>query len=124
MAITPARLTTTGETEIYTSSGTNAIVTIAICNTGTPTAGDESVNLCYLDLFAVPSGDAADRPGKEISGLPAAYTGNQIVSQLAIPAGETIFFSDEKIVLGNGDKIVAVADAVDLLSITVSTLQV
>lgn len=122
MAITPARLTTTGETEIYTSSGTNAIVTIAICNTGTPTAGDESVNLCYLDLFAVPSGDSADVPGK--SGAPATYTGNQIVSQLAIPAGETIFFSDEKIVLDNGDKIVAVADASNLLSITVSTLQV
>lgn len=122
MAITPARLTTTGETEIYTSSGTNAIVTIAICNTGTPTAGDESVNLCYLDLFAVPSGDGADVSGK--LGAPATYTGNQIVSQLAIPAGETIFFSDEKIVLDNGDKIVAVADASNLLSITVSTLQV
>ncbi len=122
MAITPARLTTTGEQEIYTSTGTNAIVTIAICNTGTPTAGDESVNLCYLDLFAVPSGDSADVPGK--SGAPATYTGNQIVSQLAIPAGETIFFSDEKIVLENGDKIVAVADASDLLSITVSTLTV
>ncbi len=122
MAITPARLTTTGETEIYTSTGTNAIVTIAICNTGAPTAGDESVNLCYLDLFAVPSGDSADVSGK--TGAPGTYTGNQIVSQLAIPAGETIFFSDEKIVLEDGDKIVALADASNLLSITVSTLQV
>jgi len=119
MAITPARLTTTSTQTIYTSSGTNAVVTIAICNTGAPNATDESVNLCLLDLFIVPSGDGADVPGKS-----GAYTGNQVVSQLAVPAGETVFFSDEKIVLGNGDFIVAAASDSDLLSITVSTLAV
>ena len=119
MAITPARLTTTSTQTIYTSSGTNAVVTIAICNTGAPDLTDESVNLVYLDLFVIPSGDSPDVVGKV-----GAYTGNQVVSQLAVPAGETVFFSDEKVILDTGDYIVAKASDNDLISITVSTLAV
>jgi hypothetical protein len=122
MAINQARLSTTGETTVYTSSGVNAIVTIAVCNTGAPTAGDESINSCTLDLYLVSSGDAPDTPGK--SGAPGTYSGNQIVSSLTVPAGETVFFSDEKIVLDNGDYVVAQASSSNLLSITVSTLVV
>ena len=122
MAINQARLSTTGATTVYTSSGINAIVTIAVCNTGTPDASDESVDSCTLDVYLVSSGDAPDTPGK--SGAPGTYSGNQIVSQLIVPAGETIFFSDEKIVLDNGDYLVAQASASNLLSVTVSTLTV
>lgn len=122
MAINQARLSTTGETTVYTSSGINAIVTIAVCNTGTPNASDESVNSTTLDVYLVKSGDSADTPGK--SGAPATYTGNQIVSKLIVPAGETIFFSDEKIVLDNGDRVIAQASSANLLSLTVSTLTV
>ena len=122
MAITSAILNNTDTKDIYTSTGTNAIVTIAVCNTGTGSPTDESVDLCYLDLFAVAYPDQPDVPGK--SGAPGTYTGNQFVSKLAVPAGETIFFSDEKIVLSNSDRIVAKASVGGLLSITVSTLAV
>ena len=118
MAITNARLTTTSNHTVYTSSGTNALVTIIICNTGTPVP-DESVDSCLLDLYVVASGDSPD-----LSTKLTPFDGNAVVSQLLVPAGETIFFSDEKIVLETGDYIVAVASAADLLSITVSTLAV
>ena len=118
MAITNKRLSTTSSETVYTSSGTNAIVTIIICNTGTQVA-DESVDACLLDLYVVASGDSPD-----LSTKITPFDGNAVVSQLLVPAGETIFFSDEKIVLETGDYVVAVASASDLLSITVSTLAV
>jgi len=116
MAIKNTPLTTTGSTTLYTSSGTNAVVTIIICNIGAPTASDESVNSCTLDLYAVKSGDSADTGSQTF--------GNKIVSKLTVPAGETVFFSDEKIILESGDFIVGVASSANLLSITVSTLAV
>ena len=118
MAITNKRLSTTSSETVYTSAGTNAIVTIIICNTGTPVA-DESVDACLLDLYVVASGDSPD-----LSTKVTPFDGNAVVSQLLVPAGETIFFSDEKIVLETGDYVVAVASTADLLSITVSTLAV
>jgi hypothetical protein len=54
---------------------------------------------------------------------------NTIVKNLIVPAGETVFFSDERIVLrgassyGN-DQIRATASVGNLLSITVSALPV
>lgn len=116
MAITNTPVTGTGSTTVYTSSGTNAVVTIIICNIGAPNASDESINSCTVDLFAVKSGDSADTGGQVF--------GNKIVSELTVPAGETVFFSDEKIILENGDFIVAKAGTGALLSITVSTLAV
>ena len=116
MAITNSALTTTGSTTLYTSSGTNAIVTIIICNIGTPDPADESVDSCTLDLYAVKDGESEDTSTQTY--------GNQIVSKLTVPAGETIFFSDEKIILEDGDFIIGVASAGNLLSITVSTLAV
>jgi hypothetical protein len=119
MAITNTRLTTTSSQTVYTSAGKNAIVTIIICNTGTPDATDESVDSCLLDLYVVASGNSPD-----LSTKTDPFDGNAVVSQLLVPAGETIFFSDEKIVLETGDYVVAVASDSDLLSITVSTLAV
>jgi hypothetical protein len=51
-------------------------------------------------------------------------TGALVVKQLTIPAGETVFFSDERIVLNAGDQIKATASTANLLSITVSSLPV
>ena len=118
MAIKNTRLTTTSNQTVYTSAGKNAIVTIIICNTGTPVP-DESVDSCLLDLYVVASGNSPD-----LSTKTDPFNGNAVVSQLLVPAGETIFFSDEKIVLETGDYVVAVASDADLLSITVSTLAV
>lgn len=98
-------------TEIYTSSGNNAITTIIVCNTvtfnpATPTA-DES----KLYLWAVPSGESPTNLNLIVNGLP-------------IPAGETVSFDQEKMVLANGDKLVARSDSPANLVVTVSTLAV
>lgn len=113
MAINSTHLTTTGDTAVYTSSGTNAIVTLIICNTGNPDpAGvDETINACNVTVNFVRLGDVSS-------------VTNTVVKSLSVPAGETIFFSDEKVVLDNGDQVRATASVGNLLSITVSTLPV
>lgn len=89
-------------TAIYTSSGTNAITTVIVCNTG---VADRE-----LTLYAVPNGGSAG-------------TTSMIVNALVVPAGDTVSFDQEKMVLANGDSLVAVADDTGLSS-TVSTLPV
>jgi len=117
------RLTTTGDTLVYTSSTTgaaigsgvtgqtNAVTSIIVCNTGTPNLTDETINSANLTLNLVLSGGVSNDT-------------NTIVKNLIVPAGETIFFSDERIVLNPGDQIRATSSASNLISITVSSLQV
>jgi hypothetical protein len=117
------RLTTTSDTLVFTSSSTGApiagpvvgrdqaITTIIVCNTGTPNLTNETVNAANLTLNVVLFGSVSS-------------TTNTIVSNLIIPAGETVFFSDERIVLSSGDQLRATASASNLLSITVSSLPV
>lgn len=101
MAIVNTAILSTNTT-IYSSSGTNAITTVIVCNTG---AVDRE-----LTLYAVPSGGSAT-------------TTSMIVNTLTVPAGDTVSFDQEKMVLGNGDALIAVADDTGL-SATVSTLPV
>lgn len=89
-------------TTIYTSSGNNAITTVIVCNTGVV---DRT-----LTLYAVPSGGSAS-------------TTNMIVNTLNVPAGDTVSFDQEKMVLSNGDRLIAVGSDTGL-SATVSTLPV
>ena len=117
------RLTTTGDTLVYTSSTTgaaigggvtgqtNAVTSIIVCNTGTPNLTDETINSANLTLNLVLSGGVSNDT-------------NTIVKNLTVPAGETVFFSDERIVLSPGDQIRATSSASNLLSITVSSLPV
>jgi hypothetical protein len=117
------RLTTTGDTLVYTSSTTgaaigggvtgqtNAVTSIIVCNTGTPNLTDETINAANLTINLVASGGVSNDT-------------NTIVKNLTVPAGETVFFSDERIVLNPGDQIRATASSANLLSITVSSLQV
>lgn len=111
--ITSAQLTGTGDTLIYQSSGTNAITTIIICNTGAPNLTDESVNSCTLTLNIT-----STAPNN------VSTAANTIIKDLIIPAGETVFLSEERVVLDNGNQIRATASQANLLSITVSTLPV
>ena len=111
MAISNTRLTTTAVTPVYTSSGNNAVTTIIVCNTGTVNLTDETFNASNLTLYFVPN-------------LGSATDSTTVVKDLTIPAGETVFFSDEKVILTNGDSIRASASVGNLLTITVSTLQV
>lgn len=89
----------------------NAITTIALCNTGAPTLTDETINSVTVNIYFVKSGFTY-----------APY--NLVVNRLIIPAGETVFFSEERIVLDGGDEIWVNPSVADLLAVTVSTLPV
>lgn len=108
---------------VYTSSTTggpigggvtgqeNAVTTIALCNTAAPNVTDETINSVTVNIYVVRSG--------------LSYgSGNLIVSNLVVPAGETVFFSEERMVLASGDTIWIGTSAAGRLSATVSTLAV
>ena len=101
MAIVNTAILATNTT-LYTSSGNNAITTVIICNTGS--------NDRTLTLHAVPSGGSVGAV-------------NMIVNALVVPASDTVSFDQEKMVLSNGDSLVAVGSNTNL-SATVSTLPV
>lgn len=93
---------------VYTSSGNNAITSIIACN--------NSGSSVSINLYAVPSGKTA-------------YVNPEctIVSNLTLPAGETLSLDQEKLVLGNGDLICATASVAYTgtgVSIVISTLSV
>jgi hypothetical protein len=89
----------------------NAVTTIAFCNTAAPSTADETTNQVILNIYIV-------RSGKSF------VAGNLIVSNLTVPAGETVFFSEERIVLDSGDEIWVGTSAASRLSVTVSALAV
>ena len=111
MAILATGITATSAaspTQLFLSSGSNAITTIIVCNTSGSTIN--------LTLYAVPS-------GKTPSGNPETT----IVSALPIPAGETVSFDQEKLVFGDNDVLSAIASVSYSgtgLSVVVSTLPV
>jgi hypothetical protein len=123
------RLTTNGDTLVFTSSSTgapvggsvvaqdNAITNIIVCNTETPNLTDETVGAATLTLNLLTAAS------------PSSSVTNTIVKELTIPAGETVFFSEERIVLQGSvsygaDMIKATASVGNRLSITVSALPV
>lgn len=110
MAITNTQILTT-DTTIYTSSGNNAITTVIVCNTATFDAGNPTVGQTNLYLHAVPYGGSVSSVNLIVNGLP-------------IPAGETVSFDQEKMVLSDGDTLVASSDSPANLVATVSTLAV
>ena len=85
-------------TTIYTSSGSNAITTLVVANVNTYNAGTPTVGTSNLSLYIVPSGSNAN------------YV-NMLVNAIPVSAGETFTFDNEKIVMGNGDQLIAVASA-------------
>ena len=89
----------------------NAITTMSFCNTGTVDITDESVNTCLVSVHIVASGDSPD-------------AANTVVSRLTVPAGETVFFSDEKFVLDSGDEVWVATSTGSLVAVTISTLPV
>lgn len=89
----------------------NAVTTIALCNTAAPDVSDETVNSVTVNIYIVRSG--------------LSYgSGNLVVSNLVVPAGETVFFSEERMVLASGDAIWIGTSAASRLAATVSTLAV
>jgi hypothetical protein len=110
MAITSAAITTTAAS-VYTSTGSNAITCIIVCNLFPFAASNPALNATNFYLYAVPGG-----------GTPADV--NLIVNGLPITAGETLSLDQEKLVLENGDKLYAKADDGSTLVMTISTLAV
>ena len=90
---------------------TNAITTIALCNTGAPTLTDETVNAVTVNIYFARAGVGYQ-------------TYNMIVSSLIVPAGETVFFSEERFVLSPGDEIYVGTSTASLIAVTVSSLPV
>jgi hypothetical protein len=91
-------------TDTGASGGTGqqtAITTIALCNIETPNLTDETVNSCNVNIHFLKSGQSASRL-------------NLAVSNLTVPAGETVFFSDERIILDSNDEVRIGATAGDV----------
>jgi hypothetical protein len=106
MAIYNKAITSTSEgssDKLDSGSGDRAVTTIIVCNTG--------VSDRTLSLYAVPS------PGT------TASSSNMIVNALTIPAGDTVSFDQEKLVLGTNDEVRAICSGSGLTA-TVSTLPV
>ena len=101
----------TSNTTLYTSSGNTAVTCIWVCNTATYDPLNPTTGLTYLDLHFVKTGDGIT-------------TTNLIVNQLPVPAGETVTFDTEKIILDHGDRVIASSAAPANLVATVSTLGV
>jgi hypothetical protein len=89
----------------------NAVTTIALCNTLAPDAADETANSVTVNIYVVRSGLSFG-------------AGNLVVSSLIVPAGETVFFSEERMVLASGDQIWIGTSAASRLAVTVSVLAV
>jgi hypothetical protein len=89
----------------------NAVTTIALCNTAAPDPADETTNSVTVNIYVVRSG---------LSYGP----GNLVVNSLVVPAGETVFFSEERIVLASGDAIWVGTSSAARLAVTVSVLAV
>lgn len=105
---------TTSAAELESGSGNRAITTVIVCNTATYNPASPTSGLTYLYLYAVPSGGSSSSPD----------TNTTIVNKLPIPAGETVTFDQEKMVLGTGDMLVGKSESPANLVVTVSTLAV
>lgn len=82
--------TTTGA--VGGTSQVSAITTIILCNTGTPDLTDETVNSVSVNIHLAKAGVGPK-------------TSNLVVSNLTVPAGETVFFSEERLILDGNDEI-------------------
>jgi hypothetical protein len=89
----------------------NAVTTIALCNTAAPDPANEATNSVTVNVYIVAAGLSYD---------PA----NLVVSELVIPAGETVFFSEERMVLSSADEIWIGTSSAAKLAVTVSVLAV
>ena len=111
MAIINTRLSTSAQIQVFSSTGVQAITNIIACNTGTRDLLNETVNASTLTVYFIPNGSAAGDL-------------TTVIKNVTVPAGETLFFSDEKVILEDGDTIVAQAGTGNLISVTMSSLAV
>lgn len=94
---------------------TSAVTCIALCNIAAPSTADETTNSVNCNIYFAKAGIGAQNSGSNC---------NLIVSNLTVPAGETVFFNEERIILDSGDEIYVGTNAANRLCVTVSTLPV
>ena len=111
MAIRNTTITSVASEVYHSNGGSNAITTIIVCNKSVYNPALPTENQSMLYMYAVPAGSSADNTNIIVNGLP-------------IPAGETVSFEQERLVLGSGDKLYARTDNLSNLVVTVSTLAV
>jgi hypothetical protein len=92
---------------------TSAITTIILCNVLAPTLTDETINSANVNIYLV-----SPTKGTTVG------TGTLVVSNLTVPAGETVFFSEERVVLDSGDQIWIGSNNASAITATVSSLPV
>ena len=96
---------------VFTASAMTAITTIILCNTEDPDIADETAGSALVNIHLT-------KPSQ------ARTDTNKIVNKLLIPAGETVFFNDERIILDSGDQIYVGSTLPNKISVTVSSLPV
>ena len=99
------------DTTLFTATGDKMVATIIFCNQELPDPIQVDSNVTYLDLHLVRDGDTASNT-------------NRIVNGLMIPAGETVFFDTERIVLQDGDTVVALTTSPAVVTATISTVDI
>jgi len=102
MALSQTTLTTSASA-VYTSTGNTAISTMYLCNYS---ASDRTVT-----IYLVQSGSFATNV-------------NIIYKDVPIAAGDTYIIDTERLILGNGDSVQALASAVSSITMTVSYIGV
>lgn len=102
--ITATNLADTNSTEIYLSDGESGVTTLMICNHHATTAA-------VVNVWVVPDGAVAGNA-------------NQILKNLTIVASDTFVMDMEKLVLSDGDSIVAQADVGDVVNSVISSMAV
>ena len=111
-------LVDSANTLIFESSGDNAITSMIICNLNAYDELNPTNNTYTITLYVIAAAEKLPGP---TYGVLAKHT---IVNSLPITAGETLSLDQEKLILSNGDIVVAVSDASNQLAITISTLVV
>lgn len=110
MAIANIAVATTDSTILTVpSSKSYAITTILVCNTGTDDG--TGINDTSFDLHVIPDGDSKSST-------------NIILNDVEVQAADTFVFATERLILGQGDRVVFVGAAPTNLSATISYLEV
>ncbi len=110
MAIQSAAITS-GNIELFTATRTTAVTCIWICNTASYDPNNPTAGLTTLKVYFVKDGDTIG---------PA----NIVVNDLPVPAGETVTFDAERMVLDQDDRVVLSSAAPFNLVATISTIDV
>lgn len=102
--ITATNLADTNSTVVYQSVGESGVTTLVICN-------HHGSSNAVVNVWVVPDGAVAGNA-------------NQILKNLTIVASDTFVMDMEKLVLDDGDTIVAQSDIGDVVNAVISSMAV